>query len=229
MGSAGYIVEAGNTMLKLDFGRSNLQNMAAAGIDWKKINAILISHTHPDHVSDLVQYFQAYTLYHRDGKIESDVEMFGPNGFTAFFEHLRRVIITPWDHIPMTQDLFDDRIIIGEATIITAETEHTVSAVGYRIEHDNKVLCYTGDTALSDNLRTLAANADVLLTECAGDADGHMTPEQVGELARDAKVKKVVLTHYPAEESTRQEYKKRVEGNCEVEVIAGYDLQVVEM
>jgi ribonuclease Z len=93
-------------------------------------------------------------------------------------------------------------------------------AVGYRFEYAGNVVVITGDTKKTDKLAEYARDADILISEVLsfdlvrmtvdsltrlgleraagmiGDVlDYHMDPVQVGEVARDAGVKKLVFTH----------------------------------
>ena len=93
-------------------------------------------------------------------------------------------------------------------------------AVGYRFEYGGKVVVITGDTKRTDRLTDYAQGADILvsevlsfdLTNMTADAltrlglerpakmmrdvlDYHMDPVQVGEVARDAAVQKLVFIH----------------------------------
>ena len=90
----------------------------------------------------------------------------------------------------------------------------------FRIEAGGRSIVYTGDTGWSDNLVRLAQGADVLVTEVidlaameavlrrapdlpaaalgpmlAHMAQDHLTPDQIGRLAAQARVGRVVLTH----------------------------------
>ena len=67
-------------------------------------------------------------------------------------------------------------------------------------------IVYTGDTRPSENLVKLAENADLLIHEATFDdelmeragEDGHSTPSQAAETAKDAGAKWLVLTHISA-------------------------------
>jgi len=50
----------------------------------------------------------------------------------------------------------------------------------------------------------LAARADLLIHEAAGKGPGHTSASQAGEIAAEAKAKRLVLIHYPGEEDTSQ-------------------------
>ena len=95
-------------------------------------------------------------------------------------------------------------------------------AVAYRVEAGGRSFVYTGDTGPTTQLRLLADGADVLLSEVvdlrairvflenrmpgapsgvvqglvANMARNHLEPEFIGQLASDAHVKQVVLTHF---------------------------------
>lgn len=67
-------------------------------------------------------------------------------------------------------------------------------------------IVYTGDTMPAENLVKLAENADLLIHEATFDdelveragEDGHSTPSQAAEIAKEARVKRLVLTHISA-------------------------------
>jgi len=78
-------------------------------------------------------------------------------------------------------------------------------AVAYRIEYQGHSIVYTGDTAsTSDNMITLAQDADILIYDTAITdvlppnpffRTLHTTPRRIGEVARDANVTQLVLSH----------------------------------
>lgn len=233
LASAGYVVEAGDTTLKLDFGRGNLIRMAEAGIDWKKMSAILISHIHPDHIGDVMQYLQAFTLFRDQRKLDRDIPFYGPKGFPAYFDHFRRSVQTSWTHIPEVKEIIDERFTVGDFTISALTMKHSQVNNGYRIEHGGKVLCYTGDTEINDNLLELARNADVLLTECSSrnsdTLNGHMRPTDIARVAREANVRHIVLTHYPAEEHEREFRVQELRAEFAGPITAGKDLLTIDI
>ncbi|MGB9854056.1 MAG: ribonuclease Z [Candidatus Bathyarchaeales archaeon] len=67
-------------------------------------------------------------------------------------------------------------------------------------------IVYTGDTRPFEGLTKFAANADLLIHDATLDdelaeraeEDGHSTPSQAAKTAKEAKVKKLVLTHISA-------------------------------
>jgi ribonuclease BN (tRNA processing enzyme) len=81
---------------------------------------------------------------------------------------------------------------------------HPDPTMGVRIVLDGKTVVFSGDTGACDNLYTLAKDADVLITECAfrpgetSTAWPHLNPESAAQLAVEAKVGRLFLTHFDA-------------------------------
>ena len=82
--------------------------------------------------------------------------------------------------------------------------QHIVPALGYRFTLEEKTIVYCSDTAVCPNDLELSKNADLLIHECAfrpGQTSnwGHTNPEGAAQLAKDAGVKKLLLTHLGAD------------------------------
>ena len=91
------------------------------------------------------------------------------------------------------------------------EQHHAYGDHGYRLTLENKIIAYSGDCGISKGSYTLAQNADVLIHECSYKADhppdtwGHVGPVEAAQLAKDAGVKKLILTHFDASQYTTLE------------------------
>ena len=61
-------------------------------------------------------------------------------------------------------------------------------------------MVYSGDTDYTENLITLAENANILICECSHPDEekvqGHLCPSLAGGIAASAGVQKLVLTHF---------------------------------
>ena len=87
------------------------------------------------------------------------------------------------------------------ATLRWAKTEHRPESIAYRLDpaDGSGSLVFTGDTEYCGSVVQLAEGADTLLTECSAPDDapipGYLTPYEVGLIASEAGVRRVVLTH----------------------------------
>jgi len=94
---------------------------------------------------------------------------------------------------------------------------HIDPSFGYRIELDGKSIVYCSDTGVCDNSLKLSLGADVLIHECSNKSGvfsgkwGHSNPEEAATLAKKAKVKKLLLTHFSANSFTFQKDRKMAE------------------
>jgi ribonuclease BN (tRNA processing enzyme) len=106
----------------------------------------------------------------------------------------------------------------------------------YRFQTPHKVVVFTGDTGQDPGLAKFAEGADILVCEMVSPGvlkgvpeagryhmvEEHLSPTQVGQLARDAKVKLLVLSHLVgADPGDVDEIKKWYSGT----VVVGEDLQ----
>ncbi len=90
--------------------------------------------------------------------------------------------------------------------IKTIAVDHgPVPAIAFRVEYKGHSIVYSGDTAsTSDNMIALSQNADILIYD-TGITDRlppspffrslHTTPTRIGEIATQANVKKLILSH----------------------------------
>ena len=104
-----------------------------------------------------------------------------------------------------------------------SDMERRFGSVSFRFDLPNRSIVYTGDTGPSEAVTTLARGADLLVSELADPAfaetfvsrgpgpqpkraremhdhmiNHHISPEQVGQMAAKAKVRRVVITHLVA-------------------------------
>jgi ribonuclease BN (tRNA processing enzyme) len=194
-----YLVEAGGTTLVLDLGNGALGPLQRR-VGLETVDAVLLSHLHPDHSLDMCGYYVAarYSPWCDTGRIA----VWGPDG-TA--ERLARAYGLPEDPGMTGEFKFgvypDGPFTIGTVQVTAARVVHPVPAYALRLEHEGSVLVYSGDTAASTALVELAHSADLLLCEAAfleGDPNPpghHLTGREAGEHAQAAGVRQLMLTH----------------------------------
>ncbi len=97
---------------------------------------------------------------------------------------------------------------------------HAYSDHGYRITLEDKTIAYTGDCGYTEDAITLAKDADLLISECATkkvaepDIWGHVDPMQAAIIAKKAKVKQLILTHFGANTYTTLDERKWAENEA---------------
>jgi ribonuclease BN (tRNA processing enzyme) len=206
-----YLVEAddadGRTWrLVLDLGSGALGPLQR-NVPLDRLDAVVLSHLHPDHVSDVSGLYVA-RRYAPGGPVPGLLPVYGPAG-TA--ERIRQSYGGDPAGLAETFDvreLSDGRpMTVGPLTLTPYRVEHPVEAYGIRVEAQagrrTEVLAYTGDTDTCEGLLPLAKGADLLLAEASfqegrDETRGvHLTGRRAGLAAADAGCRRLLLTHVP--------------------------------
>lgn len=194
---AGLVVRASEPLL-FDCGAGALLRLAEAGVSPLEIGAVILTHLHLDHISDLLPLAKARWLLG-----ESEMAVYGPEGTAGWFERVRSLY-------PYLEDLDVSVTAVGPGDdfslkglkIRAGKAVHSLPALGYRIESGKKAIVYSGDTEPAPSMRDLAEGADLLVHECSFPepfvVTNHSTPRRLGLTFNGAGIKRVVLTHlYP--------------------------------
>jgi ribonuclease BN (tRNA processing enzyme) len=201
-GSAGYLVQCGETLALVDSGPGTLLRILQAGFKLDQITHILYSHTHVDHTADLVPL-----LFTSKNPTAPRTRPLTIAGSADFLEHFSAVAKLYGNWISATRyqltltELGVQSRTLGALEISTCPVAHIPSSLALRLEGaDGRSLVYSGDTDECEELVELARGCDVLLIEASTPDElkipGHLTPSLVGRIAAEARPGKVVLTHF---------------------------------
>lgn len=177
-------------------------------VDLADIDAVLLSHLHPDHCLDMCGFYVVRRYYTRAmAEPVPRVPVYGPPG-TA--KRLAQAYGLPAD--PGMTGEFDfhsfpeEPFSIGPWTVSVRRVQHPVPAFAIRLQpadSEGPVLAYSGDTGPCSALVDLAKGADVLLCEASFVASDdnppglHLTGRDAAEHATRAGVGRLLLTHVP--------------------------------
>ncbi len=179
-------------------------------LDPREVDAVLISHGHPDHMADVIS-LQVFLTWHPEGRAEP-IKIAGPDHLPrrigevrGFDAEEKEAQDGPWYAYQATNP--GTPLQIGPFNITAYPGLHTVESYGFRIEGPSDVesnrqvvFAYTGDTDLCDPMYEMARDVDFLLSECGFTREDtvrgiHLTGTRAAELARDSGARKLVLTH----------------------------------
>jgi ribonuclease BN (tRNA processing enzyme) len=202
--SSGYLLEHNGFNLLLDCGSgilSKLQNV----LQPEELDAVILSHYHPDHIADIGVLQHARLIQGFLGKKMTTLSVYG--------HHFDQNEFTKLTYKDITKGVAFDpaaSLAVGPFQIRFLKTDHPVPCYAMRIEADGKVIIYTGDGSYKNELINFCKNADLLLCECNfygnqdGKQAGHMTSLEAGGLAQMALVKQLCLTHLPHYGNTQE-------------------------
>jgi len=202
-GSPGHLVEAGETKVLFDCGAGSFHGIARAGSPPEEIDAVFLTHLHPDHVTDLAPLLFRLRNAFRGGGAVKTIDIVGPEGTAAHVEALRSLhapYLEAPELVPRIRETGEGETRLPGLAVRSVPVEHGVPALAYRAEDgEGTSAVYSGDTGRSEALVRLAAGADLLVIEAsfpngAGER-GHLTPEEAAAIAAEAGVKEMVLVH----------------------------------
>jgi ribonuclease BN (tRNA processing enzyme) len=195
------ILDAGNSIYKLD-----------KYIDWKKPTFLFLSHLHLDHI------FGLHILV--KFKFEKPLTIFIQRGTKKI---LKSLIDHPFT-VPLNQLPYKVKIReIGEGKYnfpIKFESRyllHSDPVLGFSFKIEEKKIVYCTDTGDCKNLRKLAKDADLLILESGLKPKQesphwhHLNPETAAKIAKEGKVKKMILTHFGASIYLKKSERKKAE------------------
>ena len=197
---SGYLVQEGKTNLLVDCGTGVLSNLQQV-IALKQVDSIIISHFHADHFVDLIPY--RYRLMHLACKNVRPALYLPPGG--------KKVLLKTVSAFNKSPDFFSQYfhieeydpgagINVGKLNIGFAPVKHYIPAYAIAIS-GKKRLVYSADSGLCDELADIAKGADLFLCEAArysrDDGEwGHLLASDAVKLAKNAKAKRLILTHF---------------------------------
>ena len=184
---SGYLVESdsGRTKIALELGSGTLGRLLEH-IDIGELDAVILSHLHFDHMSDV-----PVLGYMLDFSDRETLRLICPETPAEN----RKLIKGKFDVFPMRD------IKIGEFEIQFVKVKHPVETYAVKIICDGSVFVYTGDTNECAEIEIFCTGADTILADCGlSDADWrstkpHLSPEKCALLAKKAGAKELILTH----------------------------------
>ena len=194
---SGYLLEHDGFRLLVDVGYATLPRLLQH-VGAEQIDAVLISHGHPDHCADLNPLLRARALrdnpaaalpvYALPGALDAVLALDRPGMLAAAHE--------------LHEFTAGSRLAIGPFEADTRLLPHWVPNAGVRLRAGDRTVVYTGDTGPGPDVVELARGADLFLAEASyvdrmpDDSRDFLTSaSQAGRQAAAAGVGHLLLTH----------------------------------
>jgi ribonuclease BN (tRNA processing enzyme) len=245
--SSSYLVwQDGHARILIDAGGGSALRFGQSGATMSMLDALLFSHFHVDHSGDFAALIKSSWFEDR----KRALPIYGPPGndfmpstiefVSDFFSDKHGAYRYLSELLEPRQDgsyKLQPHNVVADSGIVAVlrnrdialsaarVTHGTVPTLAWRVEIEDKVAVFSGDTnGDGEGLPHLAQNADILIAHNAvpEGATGverrlHMPPSVIGQIAADAHVKHLLLSHrmlrtLGKEAQTRAEITRRYSG-----------------
>jgi len=233
-GFPGLLVFSDSSIVLIDSGSGTLRKMLEVGITYQDVDLLLYTHTHPDHVSELVPIL--FACKYADLPRQKDLLCMGGPGFKHYFDQLKKTYgswIDANSYRLTIEEVSEKSLPVRDLQISSKGMAHLPGSIGYRIDFkDGKSIAISGDTDYCRNIVELAFKTNLLILECSfpdeKKVEGHLTPSQAGRIALESRCKKLLLIHlYPI--CDQFDIQKECEQVYKGEIILGEDLMKIDI
>ncbi len=192
-------VKVNNKNLLFDAGEGTCRNLIKNGLTGDTVDAIFISHFHPDHLSGIFMVLQMFNLQKRTKKLyiylPEQLNEFNTmlNSFYIFKSRYSFEIVTDlveknvFEEVSTVQS---DHMVGYIKNIEDLNMEDRLNSVSYVISSDTKKLVYTSDVSgISEELETIINISDSVVVDAM-----HPSAEEILSLDK-TDIKRIILNH----------------------------------
>lgn len=256
-GGPATLLQAGDTTLLVDAGRGVLMRVAGAGSAALQFDAVLLTHLHSDHLTDLgdvittrwITSFEPMPLTvigpPRTGDVISAIRASLQPDVEYRLAHHDDLNWEP--EVQVTELTEGSAFRSGDVVVTAAPTDHRPAqpSLAYRIEHDGHAVVVAGDTVPCPGLDSLCEGADAVvhtairkdvladlaLQRLQDVCDYHSSVSEAAQTATRGGCDTLILTHYvPAVQAhDLEEWRALAAQHFSGRIEIGDDLHTVEI
>ena len=207
--ASGYLIESGCARVWCEAGPGTFAALTRT-LDLELLDAVVVSHRHPDHCMDLVAAYHAFAYgpCSRRG-----VPLYAPDQvFAALLSFLGQDASGRFARVFDLHTVSDgDEVAIGGLQVSFAEADHPVPTVASRWSDGQRALAYSADTGPKGDWPRLVRDAHLFLCEASlgadpppGSVSHHLDAGEAGRIAREQGARRLMLTHVPPHVDVRR-------------------------
>ncbi|MEK5502704.1 MBL fold metallo-hydrolase [Bacillus sp. FSL M8-0168] len=195
--TSGYLFQSGDYSVLVDCGSAVLSKLQQY-LPVEKLNAVVLSHYHHDHIADVGPLQFAKLVGSYLGKGADALPIYG-----HLFDEEQFSKLTYKTHT--AGFAYDPKapLKLGPFTFTFLKTVHPVDCFAMRITDGEHTAVYTADSSFQESFIPFSEGADLLMSECNfyagqdGAKAGHMNSHEAGRIAEKSGAGRLLLTHLP--------------------------------
>jgi ribonuclease Z len=196
-----FVVVGGQRMVLVDCTGNPIIRLKQAGLDYRDLTDLILTHFHPDHVAGVPPFLMNLWLLGRTDtlhiyglgdtldRVEKMMELYQWHTWPGFFP----VVFNRLPEVEMAVVLDTE-----DFSIFSSPVHHIIPTIGLRFDShaSGNSIAYSCDTEPCPEVITLAKNCEVLIHEATGETFGHTSAAQAGGVAQRSEARRLILIHY---------------------------------
>ena len=217
------LLDLDGTHILFDCGHGIVQRLLDVGVHPNMLQHVIVSHFHPDHVSDLIPLLQA-GAWSRKNQRRTDLHIYGPKGTHKLIDSY----ISIFGRTSFEQPTY--ALVIHEISekhfTIDGQTFESISLPpagnhGMRFTYNDKTYALTGDSYFHSQEIAFLQGVNLAVIDA-----GHIEDDEIVALAVASQAKTVVCSHLYRELDAKQLQAQAVARKYEGTILVGQDLMV---
>lgn len=226
------LIEMGDLRLIFDFGRGVAARLAGLGLTQDDVEHVVLSHFHPDHVSDLIPYFHAAAWSRTDPR-GRDLHVHGPLGLDVQLMRLLSLfgpqdLAQPDHYRVVLHEIRGDRLVLegreGAAHEFVFGDLPPAGNHGLKWTYNGRTYAITGDSSFHEQEVKFLRGVDLAVID-----SGHLTDEEIVELAVQTGVGRLVCSHVYRELEAHELEEQAALRGYEGKILLAHDLMSFEL
>jgi ribonuclease BN (tRNA processing enzyme) len=220
------LIQLDDLPVLFDCGHGVVQRLLEAGISHKGLNHIVVSHFHPDHVSDLIPFLHAGAWSRRDPRT-SDLHIYGPPGLQRIIDGFRDIFGVSALQQPaykvQVHEVHGGQFSIGEYEFGFVSLPPAGNH-GLRFKWGGKSYAMTGDSNFHEQEIAFLHTVDLAIID-----SGHLEDDEIVQLAVASQAKTIVCSHLYREIDAPKLQSLAEKAAYEGTILVGRDLMSFEL
>lgn len=188
--AASVLIQKDGRNIVYDFGRGASIRLTEVGLRQADITTIILSHLHPDHVTDLYPFLHAASWSQIDPRV-NNLTIYGQPGTKEF---VTTKLLTVFDDQQLSRNFSINTIDIQPSLIeiegLKIQFIDLHHSYGMKFEENGKQYAIMGDSSFHTDLVDALSMVDLGVFDA-----GHLTDEEVVELAVQSNAELLVCSH----------------------------------
>jgi ribonuclease BN (tRNA processing enzyme) len=215
------LLQLADTYVLFDCGHGIVQRLLEVGVPHNQVDHIVLSHFHPDHVSDLIPFLHAGAWSRRNPR-NTDIHIYGPVGVKRLIDGLMYIFkpssLQKPSYSVVVHEVVEEQFSIGEQRFDFISLPPAGNH-GLRFTWRGRRYALTGDSSYHNEEIAFLKDVDLAVID-----SGHIEDDDIVALALASRARHIVCSHLYREIDASQLQMRAKQKGYEGTISVGRDL-----